>query len=336
VVDIFSLKAILERGRMFFILSLFFILHTKLSQAEGPASNLLLDNRISSDLFIPTLGKTFDPQAFISRSGSVDLSSLDCSVSNTHNKIDSVSLVDGESYLCGYRYERSITKKLRLQGSLNSAATGGGIFDSSISGWHRFWGFPNGNRTGSANNQYNVQGTTEDGEHFNLKEENFGILDPQIYASYLLSEAEKESALYFNAGLSVPLQLSQFASKTPNFLFGLTYNRHTSVSSLSLGTDLTLRTDTSDQGLNYSPVSAGIFAGWTRSIFDSLAFVSNTTLQSQVVENIADYPEGVWYVDLGIRTDIILGVPLEILIRENLYPSKGSADVSLILRVLKF
>ncbi len=157
-----------------------------------------------------------------------------------------------------------------------------------------------------------------------------------MYASYLLTNPETTSSLYLNAGISLPLQLSQFSTKTPNFLLGLSYNKLLSKNFFTAGTDLTIRTDQSDLGINYVPITAGAFLGWTHSLTDSFAFVSNTTIQSTSIKDISGYADGVWYIDIGMRTNVLFSTPIEILIRENLYASRASADVSLILRVLKF
>jgi hypothetical protein len=317
------------------LLSLFFILFPQSILADEN-SGMYSENRIVADLFIPTLGKNFDSQAFIFRESKESLFGFDCSVTNAHTTMGSVFKVDGESYLCGLRYEARISPRFRIQGSLTGVNTGGGIFDSAISNWHQAFSLPNGSRGRSDENQYDVEGINEDGGRFLLEKEEFGLLDPQIYASYLLNEGEGKHKFFLNSALSMPIHGSQFGSKTPNLLLGLSYARNLSNSILNAGMDITIRTDLSDLGIDYKPLSLGANIGWTYFLTDSLAFVSSSFMQTSTIDNISNFPAGVWYVDLGLRTDIIFNVPLEIVIRENFYHSNSTADVSLLLKVLKF
>ncbi len=325
------------RERVSIAFSLFFIVLTpSFLFAEEGNIGILSDVRILGDLLIPTIGKNFDLQPFITRTSFKDLSSVDCSLTNAHNKIRNEFEVDGESYICSYKYESSLSDRLRLSANISGVHTGEGIFDSSITAWHEFFGFPNGHRNGSSNNQHQVRGSQEDGDNFNLDKEGIGLIDPQIYLSYLLGGVESDGALYLNAGLSIPLQLSQFSTKTPNFLLGLNYSKKFLNSTFGMGSDLSIRTDLSDLGINYNPISVGAYASWVYGLSDSFSFVSSTFAQTPGITDIESYPKALWYVDIGFRTDLFFDTPFEILIRENLYTARSTADISLILRVLSF
>lgn len=323
-----------KRGISIFALFLFFIVLSKSVFVYG--ENLLVDNRISGDLFLPNVGKGFDPQPFISKGGEDVLRSFGCNITNTNNYIPSGFEVDAESYVCNLGVEGSVSKNIRVHGDLSLVSAGGGVFDSWIGGWHDFFSLPNGYRGATRDNQFAIRGEGEDGNKFDIAREDLGLLDPKIYTSYILHAEGSDGFFSFNTGLSLPLQLSQFGTRLPNLLAGVSYQNRYEQSAYTLGADLTCRLDKSDMGLDYDVMSYGFYAGWNYLFAEELSFITNSYFLTNPLNNIRDYPSVSWYVDFGLRTSIILNYPLEILIRENFYTSRGTADVSLILNMLKF
>lgn len=290
----------------------------------------------SEDQFLLSLGRLTGTNDFISRSPSSGTRYMfDCGVSNTHNLRRGFFEIDAESYTCGGRFETSLNDDLRFSFSSFFINTGSGVFDSSIRHFHNIFGFPNGPRRSTNQNRYVATGRLNSGERFNIEREDFGLRDPMIAASYSLLEISKSETLYLEGMMSLPLGLSEYSLSKPDFKISLVITGTHLWLNYSSGVSAVFHFDRQQHGVQYEFVQ---FAGFFSSIVpitETFSLVLGTTLRSNMAEDVALLPNYAWYLDTGVR--YVYGSQdefVDVVLRENPAPDKGTTDVSLFIRFL--
>jgi hypothetical protein len=110
--------------------------------------------------------------------------------------------LDGESYRLTLALRYGITDKLEIGVDLPWVGYGGGIFDSFIEGWHRFFGLSQGGRTQAPLNRLLFTYSRDGQERLRLDDSNFGIGDIRLTSGWQL----------YNDGSSHPLAVALRAS----------------------------------------------------------------------------------------------------------------------------
>ena len=288
----------------------------------------------SPDQFIFSLGRLSISNDFASRNPlSSSYAMFECAASNTHNRKRGRYEIDYESYQCLLRYEKGIFNSSRISVSMGSLHTGSGIFDSAIRNWHNIFSLSNGPRRADNQNDYRAEGFLDNNGQFSIERESFGITDPVIALSIPLLRITPESVIYFENTLSVPLGLSKFSLSRPEFKSTLVNVFESSGLSIAGGLSLIYRWDNFQHGILYESVQYGAFVSSAVEVLDQLFLILGTSLSSSSLRNVESFPSHAWYVDTGLRYSFNESRKIiEIVLRENPSPDKGSTDVTLLLR----
>ena len=102
---------------------------------------------------------------------------------NNYSSVDTTReniLLDGESYRLTLALRYGITDKLELGVDMPWVGYGGGVFDSFIEGWHRFFGLPQGGRLKAPHNRLLFTYSRDGTERLRMDDSNFGLGDIRL------------------------------------------------------------------------------------------------------------------------------------------------------------
>ncbi len=213
-----------------------------------------------------------------------------------------------------------INENWNLAFTLPIAWRGGGVFDSSIDGWHDFWGMPQGDRNVQKDDSYDVSGRTNAGS-FQLDRAQAG-----------LSNIEVSARRGFRAGdVLLAIELSSSLPTIENDLghdglesgVGFLATQHYKSWSWHAGLEAIYFSDTTLQSIRFSPWHAESFVSlvyqWQR-----ISFFTQLHYSSKLIENLNGYPSSLLYQDFGLRCR-----GFELGIREDLVGKGGASDIGL-------
>ena len=108
---------------------------------------------------------------------------------NNYSSVDTTReniILDGESYRLTLALRYGVTDKLEVGVDVPWVGYGGGVFDSFIEGWHRFFGLPQGNRLKAPRNRLLFSYSRDGTEQLRLDDSNFGMGDIRLGSGWQL------------------------------------------------------------------------------------------------------------------------------------------------------
>jgi len=253
--------------------------------------------------------------------------------SNTQNYRSGSYSVDAEQRVLNLRVDLGISEDWQLSLALPLIWRGGGVLDSPIDAWHRFFGFPRGGRNETPTDRYQIRGKDQSGDVWNL--ENSGLklgnlsLTPKVLI-YPGSECWPE----LSAEFAISLPTGSDASVTHNNIdLGVTLRSSKSFGDFALyfSTGYFRYLDTSTDGLEFRSDNYALSFQGEYAFSKAFALSLGPVLYSDLVGNVPRFPEYSLYLDLGARYVVSENWALEGLIRENPAPRKGTTDVIFLL-----
>jgi hypothetical protein len=287
----------------------------------------------SEDQFLLSFGRLGPGNDFISR----DLHApsrfqSECAITNMHNRKAGLYEIDAETYVCGLRYERSLGEKARISFFSSLVHVGGGVFDSSIRHFHNMFSFPNGPRRADNQNRYRGGGRLDSGEEFVIEREGLGLRDPVIAVSVPVFSVAEDNVVSLEGAGSIPLGLSEFSLSLPDFKLSLVWQRAFSWITFATGASSVLHLDSNQFGIEYERVHYGAFFSSTIPVNETFEILLGVMYRSGMVRDVSGFPGYAMYLDTGVRINYFKDSPVEIVLRENPVPGKGTADVSIFFR----
>ncbi len=258
--------------------------------------------------------------------------------SNTLNRHHDGYWIDAETRELRLHAEHTPVERLQLGASLPLYWRGGGVLDSPISSWHRFWGLPEGPRddSGVEDNRYDISGENEDDSSFNLPADGLEAGDLRLAAKYLFSDGnEKLPALSLTGSLSVPTGAQLYGQNGVDASAGLLAAKRFSDWIIYAGGGYSYFSDDEQSGITFTGHSANGFIGAEYEVSTHLSVICALSGGTSLVESIRMFPDYETYLDTGLKYQLTDGYEVELLIRENPAPSRGTTDFTFAFGVMR-
>jgi hypothetical protein len=241
-------------------------------------------------------------------------------------------VVDAEQRALELSLRAGASEDLELRATLPLLWRGGGVFDHTIRQWHEIFNLPDGDRDTVANDQYVVEGNTSSGT-FAFEDKGFSLGNLSVGVKRQLLGSLGEMGWQAQAGgtLSLPTAREGFGHKGLDGAVTGVLGYLGAGWELSGGASLLLYGDRSINGLSYDAAHVEGFFNAEFELWPGVHALVGLYGGQQSVNNLAGLPGEFLYLDTGLRFEIGDDQNLILLVRENPYPSRESADVTGVL-----
>jgi hypothetical protein len=254
---------------------------------------------------------------------------------NTTNSYvaNEVFTVDLEQRLTELLLTYGFDERTQIDVGIPYSWRGGGVFDHTIRQWHKWWGLPAGDRQLTENNQFLVEGATEHGT-FSIPEAGFGLGNMTARIKRQLTDVSgSPSDLVVSSALTLSLPTAEpgFGQDAVDTALELLAGLRRGPWEFNGGMGVVLLLDRFEKGISYKPLVPQGFFGASYEAFDNVRLSVSAFGGVQTIDNIPTIPDGFVYVDFGVDVGVADHSQCSVMVRENPYPSRASADVTLSL-----
>lgn len=252
------------------------------------------------------------------------------SVTNTFLK-NPVYTIDVEQWDLDLTLGHAVTDALFLQVNLPLRWRGGGVFDHTIRQWHEWFDLPEADRQLVENDQYLVEGETTKGP-FALRDRGSGLGNLQLSALMRLRNGTRGDGGWqesLSVTLGLPTASDGFGQDSVDAVLAYLYGTSRGSWKWHMGVGGIFIQDRFEQGLRYRPVTPQGFGTIGYALTERFELFLSASGGMQTLVHIGRLPEWFIYLDTGVRWTPSSQIQCGLSLRENPYPSRASADVSL-------
>ncbi len=255
--------------------------------------------------------------------------------SNTLNRKRSNYIIDAETRMISININHGILTNWQLSYNIPFIWQGEGVADPWIDNWHQFFSLPRGGRNRVNDNSFNIEGNSED-RKITLSPQSLSLGDITLRTSHRLIKSENSSSLILEALLHLPTSQSNIKQNGIDLGLSLigSYDFHNLSS--SFGLNYLWYGDTTLKGLEYNANHYAVFGGMEYAFNPTWKAFLTLIAESKLVKNLDKYPNHSLYFDLGITYVASEQLELQLGFRENLSPSQGTVDFSLMCETAVF
>ena len=235
--------------------------------------------------------------------------------------------VDAESVELRARGRLGLGNEAEVALDLPFQWMGGGVLDTPIDNWHRFWGFPRGQRGERPANSYAVSGVTEEFEGFNLPADGMRMGNP-VLGGKMGVLGDSESSVSIISELSFPKLTSGYAHQGVDLSLGAVGTERLSWGAVHYGGALFGYSSSGYKGVPVAPLHGEGFLSAEWAATQRLALIATVLGATQTVRDIQGFPLYSIYLDLGARLRISPSSFAVVAFRENPAPHYGTTDIS--------
>ncbi len=256
-------------------------------------------------------------------------------ISNNYILVKKKYRIDGEYRIANINYRYSIFDNLELGANIPLVWRGGGNLDSFVDEFHKKLGFPRGERRGKPKNKFGIYGLNKDDSAFGLNKTGSEIGDLTLSAKYLLTSGNiQKPAWSILSEIRLPTATEEsYGQDSVDITLGVIGSKSYMPWSFYWGGAYLYYADTFLRNIEYKRHHFEGFLGVEYEFSEKLSFNVATYIASDLMESIQMFPEYAIYLDTGLKYEITPKNIFEFLLRENPYPSKGTADFSVIFGV---
>jgi hypothetical protein len=256
--------------------------------------------------------------------------------SNSLNRRGGSYLIDAETRIVAIKLKHGLSPSWQLGLDLPIVWQGRGIADSPIDRWHRFFGMPRGGRNRVDNNSYSVRGTLYDNDTFDFPTESINLGDLTLSSAHRLHyPSSKDFWITLEGILRLPTAQTNKSQKSIDIGASLLATRRFSRLSTSAGINYLKYFDQSIDELKYKADHYSGFIGGEYSLTTNWSVALALFAESKLVSNLKKFPGHSLYLDYGHNFNLGHQTILQVGFRENLNPSKGTTDFSLMFQCKK-
>jgi len=251
--------------------------------------------------------------------------------SNTINRKSGGYLIDSETRVLGFLLKGSPTENLELSIDLPLVWRGGGVLDGPIFSWHKTFGLSQGPRDDDDidHDQYLIEGLTRDDESFQLNRQGTHFGDLTLGAKYLVSKGNQfVPAVSLVASVQLPTGADTYGLNGLGLSAGLLASKSWGRWALYQGVNYSYLVDPKVESLRFERHRAAGFVSAEYAL-DYLSAHLALSAASNLLDNVQRFPEYQTYLDFGLTFPLSDRIELQLLLRENPAPGKGTADFSM-------
>ncbi len=248
--------------------------------------------------------------------------------SNTLNRRKGYYLIDCETVALDTGFSYGLSNKLSISGNIPLAYRSGGVTDPWIEDFHSVFGLPQGQRKKVEENNYRIEGITEEDDFFSWKEDGFGLGSSELRADYSFYRKVDSVASAFISG-GVPGIGDSFSQDSVDIALGAIYSKQASFLTITVGGMYEFYGDTFESGIEYRTHHEMAYLASEFPIQESVSTIVTASYQSALIDNISHYPIYSVYLDLALRIHDVGGRSLNIGFRENPGPDSGTIDFAI-------
>lgn len=237
-----------------------------------------------------------------------------------------------EKLLLGGKY--SITDSLEISITTVLEWQDGGITDHFIYEWHDTFGLPQGDRNNPAikDNSFNLNGRNQDGSSFKIKDKGFNFGDITLGAKYLLSEGATAAPTFaISSFLRLPTATDYYQQDAIDIGANLLGAKRFSDFVIYSGIGYVFIGDDFEQGVKFKHHQGFAFLTLEYDLYESLGLIVTYSGYTSAIDELKKFPDYQTYLDFGVKAGAFDNSTFEIAVRENPFPTHGTADISLIL-----
>lgn len=269
--------------------------------------------------FFPEKAKTLNENAW-------DFSTF-FSFSSTVNRRRGKYLVDAETRTAAMSLRYGMTPSVELALDLPLVWRGAGFADSLIDSWHQAFGLPEGARQFVPDDTFQIFGENQDGSEFSLTKTGFSLA-PLRLGSRFMTE-------YFTAGLfaGLPTGRAEFSARSADFQGAIYKDIKLKNLALYFGGAYTYFTDTSINNLRFQHNNLFAYSGLGLPLNEKTDIYLGLLYNSALVKDVIAFPDYGIYLDSALRFRLENNFYVNILLRENPLPARGTTDVTFTLEL---
>lgn len=254
--------------------------------------------------------------------------------SNTYNE-DSKLTVDAESRLAFQSITFGISKNTDFSIAIPLHWRGGGVLDTPIEGWHRFFGMPQGGRDKVPSNRFSLAGSNDDDSVFALEESGLGVGDISLSSKTLLYEDHQGLQLSSIFSTQLPSGANRYSNDGFELMAEAVAAKHFDSLTIYSGAGFAWSSEDNYQDVKLRRNRPGGFL--------TLAYALNQETEIGTSYRIAAHPNGPvkvlpeteQYWDFFVTLQTMRFGTLEFAIRENPSSGNSTTDITALLAVTK-
>lgn len=278
---------------------------------------------LSHASFKPETPDTLEAGAFSTR--------LAATWSNTFALKGGNYLIDAESGVFELGTRMGIAERLELGLDVELFTLGGGILDHSIDQFHDTFHLPQGSRDQVRDDQFVMAGINSDGSSFLIDDSGTELGGTTVSLKYLLAKQQDYVvSLLGQARLATDTAYGQGSN---DGLLAALGAYDLDGSRLYGGVAYTYIGDENILGVHYARHQGGAFLGWEYPLANTTALLLNLSYATKLIEDLVAFPDMTIYFDVGLKHRLLEQYTLELLLREDPSPGRGTTDVSLLVAV---
>ena len=246
---------------------------------------------------------------------------------NTENTNASRYIIDAETRELSLNLKRLISDDLEFSFSLPLYWQGSGVFDSFIFDWHKFWGLPQGPRASTGNSEYNVSGLSS--RNFDIEQTEVKFGDTILGLKKLISTgSDALPAVSASVEARLPTGSNAFSPGSIDLTLDLLLSKKYNDLVLYSGIYYSYFHNQFFNDIRYKQDRYGGFMTFEYLYSERLSLLFTLLASSNLTSDIELFPNHQVYADFGFKYGLNQNLELELNLRENPTPSKGSSDVS--------
>lgn len=232
-------------------------------------------------------------------------------------------LIDAESRILDLYFKYGLSQNLELSFFLPLVWLGSGQLDPLIDDWHKTFGLPRGNRDQILDGGFEFFGETNEGDTFSLSPGGARLGLPEVAFKYPASQS-----LSFVFSTTFPLQGGYLGNTGIDLGVGALYDFDFEEFKFSSGVSARYFTDQKSYELIFPEMLYEAFLSSSYPLTDKLYFAVQIMFHSALSENIKYFPDYGTYLDTGFRYVFSDSISLDLILRENPAPRRGTTDVT--------
>ncbi len=258
--------------------------------------------------------------------------SVSAHLANTENTNRGRYIIDAETRELAFKFKKTLSSDLEFSFELPLFWQGAGFLDNLIFDWHKFWGLPQGPRRENRSNSYNVSSSNFDIESSGVK-----TGDIRTGIKKLLTKGDNIfPAISSSIEFRLPTGSNSFSPGGIDLIADLLLSKKFNSLVLYSGLYYSYFSDPEFNQIQFERNSYGGFVSLEYLYSDLLSIILSTTARSNLTSDIELFPDHQIYTDLGFKYGLKQNLELELNIRENPSPSRGSSDFSTSIAVSFF
>jgi len=241
-------------------------------------------------------------------------------------------VVDAEQRTTDLAFGYGLPSQTELGFVLPIVWRGGGVFDHTIRQWHETFNLPDGARETVQDDQYSVQGQTDSGT-FSFDEKGFSLGDLRLALKHQFWGSPETLGWQGSVGAEAALPTARegFGQNGVDGALKLLAAYRGSGWVLDGGAAVLLYSDQKIDGIEYDAAHFEGFLGAEIELCEWLEARVGVYGGQQSIQNLSEMPGEFLYLDTGLESRVGAGQSIVLLVRENPYPSRQSADVTITL-----